>query len=214
MVGREKAEQEEARYRTERDAMYRAVGQYFVAFSVVVGTMRRALGRVFEKPGQEPMLVEALFSDLMAMNMARAFFAACSMMADPSQDDTEQTIAKRLNAIVKAAIEDRNELAHGDWLLLLGFGPDAGLRPRLSRFRLTSGSPRPELLDVSPPTLDKRSDALHRLQSLVQEYGEICLPEPGTTAAYRVREVFAIEGERLVRIGWPHGYASKSEFRS
>ncbi|HEX4435659.1 MAG TPA: hypothetical protein VH061_02585 [Solirubrobacteraceae bacterium] len=213
-MGREQAEREEARFAAERDVIYRAVGQYFVAFSVVVGSMRRALGRGFERPGQEPMLVDALFSDLMAMNMARAFFAACSMIADPKQDEVEQEIGKRLNAIVKAAIEDRNELAHGDWMLLQGWEPEAGLEPKLTRFRLTSGNPRPELLDVSPPILDQRSDALQRLHSLVQEYGEICLPEPGWTAPYRVREVFAIEDKRLVRIGWPTGYASRSEFRS
>ncbi len=193
--------------------MYHATGRYFIAFSVVVGTMRRALGRTLERPEQS-MLVESLFSDLMAMNMARAFFAACLMMADPKHDDTEKKIGKRLNAIVKAAIEDRNELAHGDWVLLQGFEPDAGLQPRLSRFHLTSGDPRPELVDVSPPTLNKRSDALERLQSLVSEYGAICLPGRGETAAYRLREAFAVEDERLVRIGWPDGYASQSEFRS
>jgi hypothetical protein len=213
-VSREQAEQEEARFAAERDVIYRAVGQYFILFAVVVGAMRRALGRVFERPGQEPMLVDALFSDMMAMNISRAFFAACAMMADPKPDDAEKKIGKRLSAIVKAAVEDRNELAHGDWMLLRGWEPEAGLEPKLTRFRLTSGNPRPEMLDVSPAILDKRSDALHRLHLLVREYGEICLPEPGTNRPWRVREVFEIDGDKFIRIGWPSGYASQSEFRS
>lgn len=212
-MGREKAEEEEARYAAERDATYRAVGRYFISFSRLVAEMRRALGRRLDQPEYDSMMFEALFSELMAMSMSRAFFAACSMLAKPPLDESERKIAKRLNAIVRVAIEDRNELAHGDWLLLRGWEPDAGLEPKLTRFRLTSGNPRPELVDVSAPTLEKRSDALDRLNRLVREFGELCLPDPNATPPYGVGERFSLEAEQLSLR--PSGIsASQSEFRS
>lgn len=208
---REEAEAYEAKRRAEIDNACRAVGRYFVTFSQLVWVMRRAIGRAYESDTQ-PVLMDALFSHLMAYDMARAFFAACTMKTQ-LDEETEWPIASRLRNIVIAAIEDRNQLAHGDWLLLEGFGPEAGLDPRLARFDLTSGDPRPVLRDVSVETLDRRSDALTRLTELTCEFGEICLPHPSQPHRFTVAERFKLGPQRLSLQPGPKPYASRSEFK-
>jgi hypothetical protein len=202
----------EARRQHELDNAYRAVGRYFVSFSEMVWVMRRAIGRSFEAAGQ-PVLVDAMISGLMANNMARAFFAT-SAMRTALDEETERPIASRLRNIVLVAIEDRNQLAHGDWLLLQGFGPGAGLEPKLARFDLTSSDPQPVLRDVSVATIDQRSDALSRLNRLLHAFGEICLPSPDQPARFIVAERFELGPERISLRPDSTIYASKSEFKA
>jgi hypothetical protein len=201
----------EARRRKELDNAYRAVGLYFVRFSEMVWVMRRAIGRSFETNAQ-PVLVDAVISEMMAYNMARAFFATCAMNT-ALDEKAEQPIASRLRNVVIAAIEDRNQLAHGDWLLLQGFGPGAGLEPKLARFDLTSSEPGPILRDVPVATIDQRSGALSRLSRLLYAFGEICLPSPNQPARFTVAERFELGQERISLRPDSDVYASKSEFK-
>ena len=146
---------------------------------------------------------------MMAMNISRAFFGACFKLVE-FENGSEKKVAKRLNRIVKETIEERNELAHGDWFLLQGWEPDSGIQPKLARFHLTETDSRPEMLDTSVEWLDERSEAIRRLNGLVHEFGDICLPAAATAHMYagrRVRDFFLIDGDRLVRIGHEDGWA-------
>jgi len=196
-----------AEAQAEVKELYRAVGKYFVCFSELVWTMRRAIGAHMEAENQPPFLVDALLSDMQAMNICRAFFGACFKLA--SLDEEERRITKRLNRIIKDTIEERNELAHGDWLLLRDWKPGSGLSPKLARFHLTEADSRPELRPTSVQWLDERSDALERLNAITHEFADICLPASETARMYagrRVRDFFKLDGKRLIRIGHENGW--------
>jgi hypothetical protein len=190
----------------EAQEIHRAVGRYFVTFSAIPWNMRRALGGRLQSGDQLPYLVDTLLSDMMAMHLSRAFFGAALMLN--TLDDDEQAVAKRLKNRLKAAIEERNELAHGDWMITHALDQDTGewgpMETLITRFGLTKGDGRVELKQMPPTLLDARSDVLGQLASHVHVYGAVCLPalnstEPNEYEGKRVRDVLRIEGNALVR---------------
>jgi hypothetical protein len=187
-------DEDRAKARAETDEAYRAIGRYFVEFSTLTWSMRRSLGAWLEAPERPPFLIDTLLSDMMAMSVQRAFFGACLKLNQ--FDEQELKIVTRLRSRTKATIEDRNDLAHGDWMFSRGITVGSTLEPKLLQFRLTGSETAPLLRDASPAELDAKSDEVRALGRKLDILGNLCIPSKEAERAYsgkRVRDMFVMD---------------------
>jgi hypothetical protein len=106
---------DDAERQRQRDDAYRAIGRYIVTFSEMFGFMRQTMSERLTRPGGDFALAELALAEYTAYPIMHAFFAMCRTLGN--LDATEKRIATWLLKRVGERIEQRNRIAHGDWLL-------------------------------------------------------------------------------------------------
>ncbi len=199
-------------YSAEKDAAYRAIGRYVVAFSQLIAHMRRLIARhLTENTTHPPAAVEMLLGDVGSRNVADSFFNLCRTTGD-LQDD-ELLAAARLQKRVLEANEIRTDVAHGDWTVGDLEGSDSArvLPPELLRIQASrKGHPAAQSIPIDVDELNVLTDDLWTLAALVVDFGKLAFrlplwvwkdepdgrylvaPEPGDTI--RVGDVYRNEG--------------------
>ena len=188
------------------DDMHRAVGRYIVEFSRLmfhmksVMILRLSLAVQPAHQADQQQLAQFAFGEAMAAQIANGFFGMCRF--ETEFDPDEKKVYTSFRNAVSDAIEKRNYFAHGDWWV--GWG-DA-TRSHVSRLRPVRAAGAHEGTQVSAAELDEESDSLIQLRHLLVEFGNLCLlnsiyvePAEGETA--RVRDIFVVEGGKVVRNG-------------
>jgi hypothetical protein len=163
---------------TERaELAYRAIGRYIVGFSELIWAMRTMVETYLngpsagEDPNAEPRFgapVELLLGEAGARHISDVFFALCREISD--LDDAELAVANALHKKVNQAIEERNDIAHGDWVVYF-----PGTEPWISRVRPSRKSGARKHQDYPPERLEEVTDGLRALTHLVAFFGEISL---------------------------------------
>lgn len=212
-------------YAAEKDAGYRAIGRYIVAFSPLVRYMRVLTARhLTEGTMHHPSRVEMLLGDARSKNVADSFFGLCRADGDL---DLEQLVTARFQTRVMEANEVRTDVAHGDWTIgdLAGFDATEVLPPAVLRIRPGRRSdPGARSIELKVELMNEMSDDLWTLTMLVIDFGKLALQLPlmlyerhkdsqrlatslGERGQFRVRDVYANEGTtqqpRIARSG-PH----------
>jgi hypothetical protein len=177
-----------------RDEAYRAIGRYVAEFSGLVACMRSLLTERLHKPEDDTTLVELALGEGTAIQIANSFFAVCQEAAH--LEGTEKKIGRSLRARVLKEIEQRNNIAHGDWYV----EPEPLGPSTLIRVKPASGDEPFVVQDVPITDLDGWADAVHDLSLMVMEFGDLALgTELGNhRSEARVRDFFAIEKQRVV----------------
>jgi hypothetical protein len=177
---------------------YRALGRYIAEFSRLILVIRDLMVERLRKPDDPPQLAALPFGGVTAEPIATAFFGMCRMLME--HDHEEDIAARKLRRAVVDQIERRNRVAHGDWYI--GYwsrtgGPEPGdetveaMAPWVER--LAPGR-KAGPWSVSSEDLDKESEALVRLRTLVHEYGWVCFGRH--RRAKRVSDVLVVEDEK------------------
>jgi hypothetical protein len=194
---------DEAEHQRQTDDAYRAVGRYVVEFSRLVFHMRFAVARRLTPPGDGPILGEMALGEATADPIANTFFGMCRVTNELDAD--EQKVASELRKTVKAAIKNRNDIAHGDWWMgLAAEGAETIHDPIVIRIRPDRSKGAVDLKQLTVGELDRMSESLAQLRNLVAEFGEICLgPDKETHLpdGVRVSDILVIEDGRVVRNG-------------
>lgn len=102
-------------YRRDTDDVFRAIGRYVVEFSQLTSAMRRVLAWRLSPRRDEFIVGQLAFGEAGASQLANAFFGVCRHVGHP--DAKEEKLATSLRKSVNQAIEKRNYLAHGDWVV-------------------------------------------------------------------------------------------------
>ena len=157
------------------DETYRAIGRYMVQFSHLIRHMRelmvlRAITR--EKIGNDPNVADIALAGAAPMDIMRSFFGMCRYISD--LDNDERKVEEVIRGRVRRVIEERNDIAHGDWYVGREEGADS-LVQRLHAFRKDGHG---ELIVYWPEMLDELSDDIQALTILVREFGSVALSEP------------------------------------
>jgi hypothetical protein len=210
---------DEAEHQRQTDDAYRAVGRYVVEFSRLIFHMRFAVARRLTQPGDGPLLGEMALGEATAYPIANAFFGICRVTNELDAD--EQKVASKLRSDVKAAIEARNDVAHGDWWIgLARKGAETIHDPIVIRIHPDGSKGPVDLKELTAGELDGMSESLVQLRNLVAEFGEICLgPDEQThlLAGVHVRDIFVIEGPKkspkVVRNGPMAGLTDVVQYR-
>ena len=169
---------DEAAHDAQTNDAYRAVGRYFVEFSRLIREMRRVMvWRVARGGDTQEHLAELLLGEAMPSGIANAFFGMCRLVG--ALDEDEKRVESRLRDDVKAAIQTRNDFAHGDWFV----GAPPSLVPHLDAIHdpllrrtipnRTEGPTKELILSVNE--MDERTDDLEALARLVMEFGSLAL---------------------------------------
>jgi hypothetical protein len=147
---------------------------------------------------KEISLGEVVLGEATASYITDAFFGMCRITGDPTA--SEQKIADALRAEVKAVIEKRNDIAHGDWWHLPdkevdGHEPDAVL----VRIRPVRREGHEKIESLNASDIDELSDGLRVLVNIVNEFG---LRSLGLSdSSVRVGDIFAVKKKRVTRCG-------------
>jgi hypothetical protein len=167
-------------YRAEMDAAYRAIGRYVVAFSQLVGHMRRLIARHLTDETSHPRAsVEVLLGDVGPRNVADSFFSLCRTAGNLEGD--ELLVAARLQKRVMEANEFRTDVAHGDWTVgdFEGADGDRVLPPELLRIKASrKDTPAAQALPIKVEELNAFTDDLWTLAMLVLDFGKLALRLP------------------------------------
>lgn len=167
-------------YRADKDAAYRAIGRYVVAFSQLIGHMRRLIARHLTEDTTHPRAsVEVLLGDVGPRNVADSFFSLCRTAGDLEGD--ELLVAARLQKRVMEANEFRTDVAHGDWTVgdLEGADADRVLPPGLLRIKASRRElPAAQIIPINVDELDALTDDLWTLAMLVLDFGKLALRLP------------------------------------
>jgi hypothetical protein len=205
------------RLHKERDDYYRAIGRYFVQFSLLIAFMRtlvivKAVGS--DKEGVD--LLRLALGSATAQQVSDAFFAVCRTTAEPEFDKPEQDIEKCLREKqINAEIRWRNAFAHGDWMVPewvreWSENPQSAVpeAPRAELFRVQHHKPRPFAPhELTPEEIDRCGERVEALQVIAWEFGSICMHTEAHDPALgrpvvRVQDAFEIAGsgdEKQVR---------------
>jgi hypothetical protein len=205
----------DAERQRQTDDAFRAVGRYVVEFSALVGGMRRILEQRISRAGDlSPAVPELLLGEAPASQIAVAFFGVCRYMA--KYDAVERKIESKLRNEVKATIEKRNDVAHGDWWVGLGaYDADSIDPPVLVRIRPLRDD-FGKVQELAASDLDAQTDAIVRLINQLEEFGRLSLglpvmradgfEPPGSTssvsvAEYRIEDIFVLKDGQVAREG-------------
>jgi hypothetical protein len=195
----------------ERDDAYRAIGRYVTEFSQLIRVMRVAVAEYVAGDPTQMDIPEMMLGDQTARPITNVFFGVCRMVGN--LDATESNVESKLRQEVLALTEERNDYAHGDWIVgEAGFILPATLPatflasdPKLVRIRAarTVGTPR-KTLSISIADLDAKTDNVQRMLQCVHEFGRLALGLPVrrdddgkqvmSRGEYRVRDVLVVEG--------------------
>lgn len=196
MSGLNEIERQQKVRRIREDESHRALGHYVFAFSQLVSQMREAVEYILQ--GDDPMNAKLAMGAAYAEQITNSFFAICERQAD--FDDEERGVATRLKKEVKDAIADRNDFAHGDWLLRW---PDQG--PSLLRTK--PGRREGAWVERVRPIeeIDAMAEGLEELTNTIYEVAVLCfgihpLEERGG-GPVRVRDIYRFRNHRVLRIG-------------
>jgi len=185
----------------DTDAAYRAIGRYVVAFSYLVRNMREAIEqRLSPTFDDDDALPKIALAGTEAMGITRAFFGMCRRVG--KLDEEELRIEKMLRSDVTRIIEQRNDLAHGDWFLDLTDLDTGKLRdPVIQRIHALRAEGHEEELTFSAQTLDEAADYIRDYTVFVIDFGRIALGLRGVMSGgkketVRVRDVWTISGPK------------------
>jgi hypothetical protein len=186
---------------SETDAAYRAIGGYVVAFSYLVRNMREAVEeRLSPDFDDDDALPKIALAGTEASAITRAFFGMCRRVGQ--LDDDEQRVEKMLRSEVVKIIEQRNDIAHGDWFLDLTDLETGKLRdPVIQRIHALRAEGHEEELTFSVESLDAAAAYIRDLTVLVVDFGRIALGLPvlvkeGKQHEVRVRDVWTVTGSK------------------
>jgi hypothetical protein len=201
-------------YHRQTNNSLRAIGRYVVEFSELISSMRRVIAQRLTW-GHQPLIIgELALGEATASQIADVFFGMCREMGKP--DGREAKVESALRKAVKAAIEKRNDIAHGDWSVGVPSDRDEYVEPAiLVRYRPLRAEGIQKAQSLSVVDLDALSESLIVLGPLVQDYGILALGlwaeflgeraerrNPGLDpASVRVRDVLVWDGERVTRTG-------------
>ncbi len=139
-----------------------------------------------------------------ANQIANAYFAICEHLTD--LDDEEKQVAVRLKKEVVDTIKERNDLAHGDWLIgLSGVTFGSGDDPRLLRTK--PGRRAGAWVEMVRPVheIDAAAEKVIYLDGDVGEFGWLCLGlhplKHFQGLEVRVRDIFRFSKHRVLRTG-------------
>jgi hypothetical protein len=205
-------------HRRAIDDAHRAIGRYVVEFSHLVSCMRCMIGdrlvvgtsdahlddADFER---EIELADLVLGEASAQAIANVLFGMCRVAAD--LDDGERKIASVLSEAVNRTIEQRNDIAHGDWMVgALTAGGESVIAPRLVRIRPARKKEMTKVSVYAPEDLDKVSAAVRELSERVVDFGNLCLgilvAQQGSAdpaAVPRVRDVLVNKNGQVLREG-------------
>jgi transposase len=156
----------------QTDDTYRAIGRYVVEFSRLIFHMRAAV--VARMSPDDQRLGMLALGEVTAWPIAGSFFAMCRAVTD--LDEAEEKVALELGKRVGKAIEQRNDIVHGDWFVgyLSGFG-GTPRDPALWRIKPSRHKGPFKWTDYPVTDLEVLADGLHELRQLVAEFGAVCL---------------------------------------
>jgi hypothetical protein len=176
----------------EHEEMYRAIGRYMVEFSSLVLHMRYTMSSRLKRADDPPELIELAFGEAPAQGIANSFFAFCRATARPAFDTEEEAIERNLRKRVLDEIPRRNDIAHGDWLLIkAGSRSEPFIKPELAHTKPARKQGSLTSQSYSPAALDEISNQLSDLTSCIWVFGLICTMEG---------EMRAREGREPVRV--------------
>ncbi len=164
-------------YSAEKDAGYRAIGRYLVAFSQLTAYMRRLIARhLVEGTARPRSSIEILLGDVGPRNIADSFFGLCRTAGDLEGD--ELLVAARLQKRVMEANEFRTDVAHGDWSVGDLEGADATCVLPLELLRIKASRrevPAAQWISITVDELNAFADDLWTLTMLVSDFGTLAL---------------------------------------
>jgi hypothetical protein len=136
--------------------------------------MRRLWAGHFAQGDQQRRdLLELAFGDIGAYAIAEAFFSMCKTVSD--LDAGEEAIWSQLRKEVNAEISERNNIAHGDWLM--GFWQSDSGQPvpaQLVRIKASSQTKPFEWRSMTSDELGKITARVERLANVVWQFGLAC----------------------------------------
>ena len=194
----------------ERDDAYRAIGRYVTEFSQLIRVMRVAVAEYVADDPAQMDIPEMMLGDQPAQSITNVFFGVCREVGN--LDVHENKVWSRLRQEVSEITEERNNYAHGDWIVgEAGFTLPAtlpatflALDPKLLRIRAARAEGPRKMLTVAVADLDAKTDNLLRVLRRVHEFGRLALGLPVrhdhdgkqvmSRGEYRVRDVLVIEG--------------------
>jgi hypothetical protein len=179
----------------EINEAYRAIGRYTYCFSRVIYWMRQEL----ENAVGNQHLAQIVTGEMAAYQIQAAFFGVCDERYDINE--TDRNIGRLIRKRVTSAIEFRNSLAHGDWLIGTHDGQGTTYPPILSRVRPGRAGGQWETVELTPADLDAKSDDLERLREDVYFYGGTAGGLFFQNRGYRPSDVFEIRDGVVVRDG-------------
>jgi hypothetical protein len=187
----------------QRDDAYRAIGRYMVEFSALIADMRNlTAGRITTAETQERELIELAFGGLMAQQVADPFFAMCRTVAD--LDKAGCDIEKCLREQVKQEIEERNRIAHGDWLVARWTHADLEV-PTVALVRVKAADIKKPLKyeNLTVSQIDEICERVEILRHVVWEFGTICTEQDSHDPSHgrpkiSVSEALQLEAKRVV----------------
>jgi hypothetical protein len=184
----------------EHDEMYRAIGRYMVEFSGLVLNMRDTMSSRLKRADDPPELIELAFGEAPAQGIANSFFAFCRATTRPPFDSEEEAIERNLRKRVLDEIPRRNDIAHGDWLMIrAGSRSEPLIKPELARIKPAHKQGPLTSTPYTPAELDAISDRLSDLSRCVWMFGLICTMEESV----RVRDHFRlVKGTAEIRPSW------------
>lgn len=155
--------------------MYRAIGRYMVEFSGLVLTMRDTMSSRLKRADDPLELIDLAFGEAPAQGIANSFFAFCRATVRPVFDNDEEAIERNLRKRVLDEIPRRNDIAHGDWLMIrAGSRSSPFIEPALARIKPAHKKGPRTSTPYSPAELDKISDQLSDLTECIFWFGLIC----------------------------------------
>ena len=185
----------------QRDEAHRAIGRYVTEFSRLISGMRDAIE--WRLVGKDRTLAQLALGEATASQITNAFFAICEHLAD--LDDEERQVSIRLKKEAVDAIKERNDFAHGDWLLARGEGGEELRGPTLIRTKPgRKQGPRSE--QVRPvEELDALSDDLEVLTEFIDEFAYLCFGIHPLAIRWgqevRIRDIVRFRKHEVLRVG-------------
>lgn len=149
----------------QMDDAFRAIGRYVYCFSRMVYWMRQEL----ENAVGNQHLAQIVTGEMAAYTIQAAFFGVCDERYDAN--DLDRKIGKLIRKRIIDAIEFRNSLSHGDWLIGVHDGDGTTYPPMLSRVHPGSSRGQWRSKPLTPRDIDQKSDELEVLRHDVHYYG-------------------------------------------
>lgn len=186
----------------QRDAAYRAIGRYMVAFSHLVYLLRYMVVWRLTSPDPDLYLGELVIGLATAQPISDSFFAMCRYLGE--LDESEQNIANQLQTDVNGKIATRNKIAHGDWWVGELAERDAQTIDAAELVRVHPSARSGDFRKVerySADDLDAESERLFELGKLLADFGFCALQlpmriidhQPLQRGSYRVSDVLVAE---------------------
>jgi hypothetical protein len=189
----------------EADELYRAIGEFIVVFSTVVMEMRRFLQQTITPKGtREYRLMNAVFDQMNAIAIKKAFFSTCSQLRQLNSEDVK--VRKVLDKNISGLMTERNQIAHADWHVR-----DYLRKPRSGalavKIKVTNETLDIVTLDLSVERLKKLSEEASRIRRQIVIFGRSCTWEqnPSPSDIYEIKDDEDRRKYLLRKDGYPEG---------